>query len=440
MLKYCRLYLLLLSCVAAIGFPAIPAADVPSDAQLRRLGLEAHWQGQAVLDVSRDEVRSVTADEDVIVVQSTAGVVSVFNAEDGRRRWAAQVGRNDEPGLPAVTYDRLVLIVAGPVLYGLDKFTGDEVIQHRLQHPASTSPGVGSIEREDLRYDFVYVPLTEGSVYAYDLKTLQHLERYGSLPPQVSRSFEWRFICREAISFPPVTAEETVVFVTDVGNLHILNALGQSQYQFLLEEPGTTPLSVVRDPETSSVLMATGNNLLYNFTVDRPSVAKATAQTDWTYPINRPMTGRPLIVGNNVFVASQDGGLHNLARDTGRLVRLSGDDGRSGDWYVDEIAGVAAVTETRVFAIDQTNRLVAIDRATADPGDVDSRISVAGYEHRYQNAATDRIYLVSSSGEVLCLREQGSEFATYHQNPGKQPIEVDASAPDVAAEAQPPAE
>ncbi|MEZ6061259.1 MAG: PQQ-binding-like beta-propeller repeat protein [Planctomycetaceae bacterium] len=438
MLRHCRCTLLLLSCIAVIGEPRTIAAEVPSADQLQQLGLETKWQGQAVLDVSRDEVRYVTSDEDVIVVQSTAGVVSVFNAEDGRRRWAAQAGRNDEPSQPAVTSDRYVLVVAGPVIYGYDKFTGDQVIEHRLPHLPGAGSGVGTIARDDVRYDYLYVPLSEGSVYAYELRTLLHLNRYGTLPPQVARPFLWRFICKEPIAEPPVFAEESVLVATKSRSLHILNPEGKSLYQLMLNESATTPMATVRDSESSSVLLATGNNLLYDIKLERPAGTRTVSEVSWTLPMDRTVTERPVPVGNHVFVTTTGGGLHDIDRDTGRPVQLPGEGGRTADWYVAGMAGVVAVSKDRVYAVDVTNRLVAIDRATADAGNPDHWVSVDSFEHRFRNAVTDRIYLISSAGEVVCLREQGSEFATYHQNPEKEPIAVEVTEPapnaDAAAE------
>ncbi len=440
MLKYRRFTLLLLSCAAALPFPVGMAAEFPSAGQLQGLGLQLHWEGQAVLNTSRDEVRYRTIDEDVVVVQSTAGVVSVFNAEDGRRRWAAQIGRTDEAAQPAVTNDRLVLVIAGPVLYGLDKFTGDEVIQHRLPSSASAGCGVGTIERDDTRYEYAYVPMAEGSVYCYDLQTLRHLHRYGTLPPQVSRPFLWRFICKEQIDFPPVFAEEATAFATRTGNLHVINSAGETQYQFLMDEPATAPLTVIRDADTSSLIMATGKNLLYDIMLEKAAATKITAQVDWTLPLARPVNEQPIAVGNSVYVVSESGGLHNIARDTGRPVRVSGDDGRTDDWFIADIAAVTAVSRSHVYAIDRTNRLLAINRTTAKVSDRDDRLLVASYQRHYSNAVTDRLYLLSSSGQVVCLRETGSEFATYHQNPSRQPIDVNVSDPQEEATEEPPAD
>ena len=51
--------------------------------------LQKRWEAQAVLNVTRDKVAFITADEDVVIVQSTAGTVTVFNAESGRQLWSA---------------------------------------------------------------------------------------------------------------------------------------------------------------------------------------------------------------------------------------------------------------------------------------------------------------------------------------------------------------
>lgn len=411
--------------VLSLSSAVIEAADLPPERELNSMGLEVNWLGQAVLNTSRDEVRYVANDEDVIVVQSTAGVVTVFNAEDGRRRWAAQVGRSDEYAMPAVLNDRFVLVVAGPVVHGLDKFSGEELFQHRMPLQPSAGPAITE--------EFFYVPLTGGALYAYSLDTMQQLERYGTLPSLAARPFIWRFISGEEIVSPPTVAENIVAFVTSSSNLHLVNTQGRSEYQFLFNGTSSAALTSVQDPDSSSILTATGDNQLYSVMLTRAEGARTRARIDWRYPLDRTIIRRPVVIGQQVLVVTDGGGLYNISRQTGRPVPVPQPEGRDQDWYVTGITSVVSVSENHIYGIDLTNRLTAIDRATSQ---VKSQMHVDSYRHRHQNDLTDRLYLVSNAGEVLCLREPGSEFAVYHQNPSKRPISVDV--PDeAAAEAEP---
>src|SRR5262245_28202618 len=97
---------------------------LPTQKQLYRLGLERSWWGQAVMNPSRDKVRNIAVDEDLVYVQSTSGVTTAFDAETGRQAWAVQLGRFDPPSYPAVSNEDLVLIVVGSTMYGLEKKSG----------------------------------------------------------------------------------------------------------------------------------------------------------------------------------------------------------------------------------------------------------------------------------------------------------------------------
>ena len=90
-----------------------PAADSPVVEAKSVPPLQTLWEAQAVLNVDRDRVAHLVNDEDVVFVQSTAGVVTAINAETGREMWTAQVGRTDEVAMPATSNAGIVMIVAG---------------------------------------------------------------------------------------------------------------------------------------------------------------------------------------------------------------------------------------------------------------------------------------------------------------------------------------
>jgi hypothetical protein len=89
---------------------------------------------------------------------------------------------------------------------------------------------------------------------------------------------------------------------------------------------------------------------------------------------------------------------------------------------------VAAVSEKWLYVIDATDRLVKISRETSN--EVGS-LQLNEYRIHLSNAQTDRILVSTANGRVVCLAEQGSDFATYHQSPESQPVmpEVGGSEP-----------
>ena len=476
-----------LLCLSAVN---CPAQDLLSTDALQSLGLEVRWNSQAVLNVRRDIVTYVTNDEEILYVQSSAGILTAINAENGRRLWTAQVGRTDEATLSVVSNSDLVLVLAGPSVYGYNKFTGTQLLQFRLPEQPAAGPA--------LTEKAVFIPLHGGAVYAYSISVLEYLFRYGTLPEDVAIPHMWRFICGEEIVHSPVVGEQAIAFVSEKGNVFTVNSggieKGRARYQLLLNTPASAPLAIADNATSSSVLMLSDDNLAF-------SIDLITGKTEWTYPLGRPMTNGPIIVGDSVYVVTEDGTLTNISRDEfdGRPVEipqyrapmhigagmqeveidaqlqadlnLAGSQGilvtevtqdspaaaaglQTGDiivrideitvptveeaqsgivelpfrverpvevvrgktleklelkigateWDVKGIRSLTSVGRFGIYGIDQANRLVGFNKHDSR---IIGRLPVSDYQVHHHNSLTDQIYLVSKSGDVLCLREIG---------------------------------
>ncbi|MCP4857082.1 MAG: PQQ-binding-like beta-propeller repeat protein [Fuerstiella sp.] len=485
-----RISILPLTFLLCLSVADCRAQNALSTDALQRLGLEVRWNSQSVLNVRRDIVSYVTNDEEVLFVQSSAGVLTAINAENGRRLWTAQVGRTDEAAMAVVSNSDLVLVVAGPSIYGYNKFTGAQLLEFRLPGQPSASPA--------LTENSVFVALHGGAIYAYSLGVLEYLYRYGTLPEDVAVPQLWRFICAEEIIYPPVVGEGAFSFVSEAGNMYTVNTggieKGRARYQLLLDTPASAPLTITDNASSSSVLMLTDDNLAFSFDL-------ITGRNEWTFPLGRPMTLAPVVVGDNVYVVTEDGTLTNISRDEfgGRPVEIpqyrapmyigagmeeveidsqlqaalqlvgsrglrlteitpdspaaaaglqvgdvivrideitvaSIEEARSGivelplrverpvevirnkslerlklkvgvtEWDVKGIRSLTSVGRFGIYGIDQAKRLVAYDKRNSR---MIGRIPVTSYQVLHHNSVTDQIYLVSKSGDILCLREIG---------------------------------
>jgi outer membrane protein assembly factor BamB len=148
---------------------------------------------------------------------------------------------------------------------------------------------------------------------------------------------------------------------------------------------------------------------------------------------------------------SQDGRIEPLSPRTiiGRWKNIE------SVWMVDDVKSLAAVSRNAVHFINGIGELVSVNRETAE-----SRVSIPVRDYTIQiaNDLTDRIYMSTSSGRVVCMAEQrfemgvmpipvagalswifypkqelAPEFATYHQNPGRRPLMPDVPKRDAAA-------
>ena len=384
-----------------------PAANPPSAHSLKATGLEVNWTGQAVLDPSRDKVRFITNDEQLVFVQSSAGVVTAFNGEVGRQMWVRQVGRNDAFSMQAVSNSELLLIVSGPEAFGLDKFTGEEIFRHRLPRQPTTPPAIDSAA--------AYFPLGDGTVYGFSLQTLTHKSRYDTLPPGVARSYLWRFVSNERLEHPPVVTENVIAFSSTSRNLHSVSAAGISYYQEFLNAAPSAPLALDLLGERRNIVIATEDRNLFSFDLTRGTLT-------WNVPLERRVSRQPLIVGNRVYLVMNATGLTCVSTRTGNYVRVENSIGTSERWFVPSIESIAGVAGDFVYGVDTNRGIVAISQ---DTGLIHGRAPVPDYSLHHQNSVTDRLYLSSPKGEIISLKPAGSDFATYHQHPEDEPLEVD---------------
>ncbi len=388
------------------------AGQLPAAASLDSVGLEVDWRGQAVINPRRDKLTHYSNDAELVYAQSSAGVVSVFSAETGRRLWARQVGQTDEVSMQAVSNSDIVLIVAGPVGWGLSKFTGEVLFEHRLAHHPSAAPAIDS--------GSCYFPLAGGSVHAYAIKTLKYMERYSELPPGVAQPHLWRFNLNEKIRLPVVSADKVLVFGTKHNNLYSISPAGSTYYQQFLEAETTAPICIDNSGERSAIVVATADGNLYGFDLTRGS-------REWNIPLERNVYEQPLAIDGRIYFIMRAAGLAAISPGTGQYVDVNDEAGGQRRWFVPGIKKILGVAGSFIYGLDGNNRIVAVDKETAR---IIGRVPVGRFSNGIRNAVTDRLLLSSASGELMCLRPVGSRFATFHQRPEDEPLEVDIPAND----------
>ncbi|MFM8479068.1 MAG: PQQ-binding-like beta-propeller repeat protein, partial [Planctomycetaceae bacterium] len=230
--------------------------------------LKKLWDAQAVLNQRNDKTAWVTSDEYVVVVQSMRGLVTVLNAENGREYWSTQVGSAEDVSLPAVTDRELVCVVCGPTLNVFAKFSGKQLFSWRLPEMPSSAPSL--VRREVVRggltrvVRWIFVPLLDGSVVAYDVDILERYGRLGTLPKDVWRAEQWRFVAGEGIRHGLTVGDDRIAFATSVGNVFGLDMFGaragKARFQVLTRSSSSTAtlLSKIENSETLFATTADG--------------------------------------------------------------------------------------------------------------------------------------------------------------------------------------
>ena len=382
----------------APSFGQTPRAGLPSRNLLARFGLERAWSNQATLNVRSDVVLHLVADEEVVIVQSRSGLVTVFDAQSGVKLWDAQLSRAGQYSFPAVTNGDVLFVVIGSTVYARDKFRGNELWTLELPSVPSTSPTVDD--------DRMYVGMLQGDVYAFDLDVVARNQAEGRLPQFNYENIEWRYATSGRIVVAPVTDGRIVCFANALGAVYAV-AAGQRDLRFQFETgaPASAPLDMQTSVENgipvSFIYLASGDTNLY-------CLRATNGTTRWLHVAGAPIREKPHVIGDSLYLVPLHAGMFDLAVDTG-VQR----------WWSPVVTSFVAATPTRVFGTDEAGNLAVLDRGD---GALLGTIPMTGFPIRVQNERTDRIFACSTSGLVTCLREEGAELPIYLRYPERRPI------------------
>lgn len=362
----------------AVGVPLAVAEEVEGKTIYNVPILKPLWETQAVLNTSRDKISHIAMDEEVVFVQSSAGVVTAINSESGRRFWSAQVGRSDEVAMKATSDSQMVAVVVGPILHAFDKFSGQKLFAFRLPNSASASPLITrreiTIGNEIDILRGIFIPLADDSFVAYDVQNLQYLGSHGTLKKDVARAVEWRFAGGEAITLGPVAGQERLAFATDAGNIHVVDMngvkKGETRFQFLMNSRTTAPLTIAARDDYEYLLAACSNNRLFCIALRTPGMdpeGQGDGSMVWTVPLSRPVSEPITVVGNDVFIVASDGEMlkFNLANGQPALVT----DGAIGiasqtEGGFGELPAYGAAVEIRSSGLLAHRPLQVVNRST----------------------------------------------------------------------------
>lgn len=414
----CGLLVLACSPVRMASAQRVGEDLLPGPRQLSRLGLERAWNGQAKLNPQRDKVTQFVVDEDMLFVQTTAGLITAFDSETGREAWAVLLGRHDDPMFPVVSSETEAMVVVGPTLYSLSKATGQIRWELRLPEAPSTSIAVDE--------NHVYIGTLGGAVYAYNLKRIRALFEESLLPAWSNDALVWKCQVGKAISSPPIPTGRIVSFASRDGSLYGVTATRREViYQLETNNPINTPLgfashkNLLTNAVTEWTFIAARDQSFY-------SVESETGRVRWEFITGKPVNVGPMAVNYDLF----------LILDHGGAVCLNQRDGEPR-WSRPNLTGIVAVAGDTVYGSDVEGNLISVDRGD---GAVNAAVNLRNYSQRIANELTDRLYLATDAGTIVCLRQTGRRFPTYHRHPERLPLMPEFASEDGSEEVvEPPA-
>ncbi len=324
---------------------------------------------------------------------ATDGTLDCRDAETGEPKWMVGVGSQRLPYGELGVGEEHVTVINGGRLYTVEAATGEVIEQVDL----IGAPNFGAINTGS----YAMVPLVGGGVAGYPL-----------FDP--TRDPFKEIVSGDTLALPIKAPKSSrIAWGTDRGFVYVMEMQGDPSVLFRLKTDGIV---------SGRIATATGNRFFFGS--ENGQVyglwGTRTGRVLWTVPFGEPFYNEPIIVGDSVLIRSSYGNLFSLNIETGAL---------NWDRPVQNVSELVAAFGGRVYLTTLSGSLGVIDLKTGDRVGVFRDIRPT---RLLVNRQTDRLYLVSDSGEVQCLREEGSELPTFNVQPEIQ-------MPDEEAEVTTPA-
>ncbi|HBI46648.1 MAG TPA: hypothetical protein DDY78_27910 [Planctomycetales bacterium] len=441
----------------------------PSREALDRLNLQQDWAVYVPMDGKRDGFTSIQVVGNQLIVQTRSGMISVLDADNGgRARWRARTGRLYQGALPPAFNAKSVLTTDNGNLFALDRETGALQWQHNLSVVLSAPPAVddsqtylNTVQARVLTLRLPVVSVSEAAAPApsADEKKEEKAEKKEedgekkeekkedngvkkeekpakketvantdqpaytqakAYAEDVRAFFAWDYSTNERVEYRPLVGKTSIFLAIPNGTYLGLpkvsgDAFGgnQESYRYV----GDSRFTATPSQSEDAAYLATEDAHLYAVGIDSGKVL-------WRYVPGRPVRRSPVAVDvsdgaavdKDLYVTAVGKGLTRLNRDTGEPVWNL----RQSD-FNPEADRILAVNPKFVYATDGGGRMLVLDRKNGRPL---SRYDIRDFVFPVVNGATDRIYLASNDGLVVCLHDKDYvRPLVYHKEAPRAPVE-----------------
>ena len=406
----------------------------PSRDALDRLNLQLEWSAYVPMDGRRDGFASVQLDGNQLIVQTRSGMITVLDSDNGGRAlWRARAGLTYQAGLPPAFNRLSVFNSDSGNVFALDRQTGSLQWKHTLNVVLSAPIAADDtqIYFSNVQAHFTAFKLPAGSSTAPDAlppptpggetkpddakpatPPADKKPEESSAPPggnvpakayaeDVRAFFAWDHSTNQRMENKAILSKDGIFLAIPNGSYLGLPksgsvALGATE---LYRYAGDSLFSAPPGHADDAAYLSTQDAHVYAVSVDSGRVL-------WRYIPGKPVIREPVAVdvadGKNVdrdlYVTASEKGLARLNRETGEPVWNI----RKGD-FSPEADRILSVNPKFVYATDGVGRLLVLDRKNGTPL---SRYDVHEFVYPIVNSETDRIYLASNDGLVVCLRDK----------------------------------
>lgn len=337
--------------------------------RLKRRGIEAEIR---VKTVPRVHLYSIVAD----------GTLECRDAETGEPIWMVQLGNPQLPFMALGANEDHLTVINGANLIQVDAANGEVIVEV----PMPGAPAYGATNAGD----FAMIPMVGGGVQCYPL-------RDPTLDPFLEQ------VAGAALTLPvKAPTSSRTAWSTDRGFVYVMEMQGTPSLLFRLKTDGIV---------SGRIAAASGDRFYFGSESGQVYGLRATrsGQVMWSQPIGEPFYNEPTVFDDQVLIRSAYGNLYSLQVDDGRL---------SWQRPIPSIGELIGVLGGRLYATTLSGILTVID--------LESGQRIATYPElrptRFLvNTMTDRLYLVSSDGDMQCLRLEDADLPSFNTQPDSQP-------------------
>ncbi len=454
-LAFLFLFLLCLMAGALFADSANPSM-IFSSTQAGRLGLIQAWYNQVTLDTKVDMVTDVVLADKQLFITTSASMLQVINAETGTLMWTRRVGSEKYHTYRPAANSRIVVTLNGTTLYVFDRYNGKLLNELPLYSEPMAGPQVSE--------NFVYIPLLSKKIYAIplvpivqmgsnltaSLKEMDQVRKTVKFSPDLEKAIadsakkgeQTQYLLKKfddadisicptfGVSLvPPIIASQTVrgdyiSWTTDQGalvigqtlkdvfhnNLKILYKILikpqtlyfdnkrfgnhqiseknniQSQPHFVEKDISLVNMAIPLEKRKGGLVLV-GTEIGYVLAIN-----DITGEERWKFLTGSEIVEKISSFGDYCFIPTIAGILYCVDMKNGNEV-----------WHTNSIKKVLSITDNSIYAIDDLERLIQINRSN---GKHLATVPLGKYQYTILNDESDRIYLVSADGLVQCLREQ----------------------------------
>ena len=353
--------------------------------RLKRRGIEATTN---VRTVPRVRLYSLAND----------GSLESRDAETGEPVWMVQVGdRRLLYGAIGVNED-YVSVTNGANLIQVDAATGEVI----AEVPTMGAPLLGAVNSAD----YAMIPTIGGGVELIPLADM-------------TRDPFREIVEGETLGLPTkAPGSSLIAWGTARGFVYVMETQGTPSVWFRLNTDGIV---------SGRIASASGNRFFFGSEAGQVYGLQGTRSGKilWSIPFGEPFYNEPIVAGDQLLLRSTYGNLFSLGIDRGIM-----------SWarptpHVDDLLGAFG---DHIFATSLTGSLAVIDRKT---GKQVASLSEVRPDRLLVNKLTDRLYLVSESGDVQCLKQVGSDLPTFNIQPELETKMEAEEAPKPKAAASP---